>query len=135
MKFLLFFFVAIFSYFQVQSSLCVLDCDWNSDVELVESNSPSPCHDQQKQSEQKPESNQCFDMSICNSGLLGSKKLSFEQQNQHETKKNDFTDKIIISMYFGFEPKTDVGDYKPLPHWNLAVLPLKHTIKTHSFLI
>ena len=136
MKLSLFVLVLFFSFFQVQSSLCVLDCDWSKALSFVETEKPSsPCHqaESNKTSHSKKDTNHCFDMAICSSGHYVSKQSSYDLKS-YESKtfhKSIFVKKkLSLSIFIA---KTKV--IKPTPHWSLRLPLLKHTIKTHSFLI
>lgn len=137
MKLSMFALILFFSFFQVQSGLCLLDCDWSKAVSSVEAEKPSPCHEAETQNtHNNKDSNHCFDTVVCNSGHYVSKQASFDYKSQETSKLSK--NLLVVNpptLLPIFITKNNLQNFKLPPHWSLKVQTLKHTIKTHSFII
>lgn len=136
MKLALLILIVFFSFFQVQSNLCVLDCDWSQTMSSIEDQQQAPCHQNKSDKTQKQsDKNHCFDMDVCNSGQIISKQKSYELKSQilNSYKKNFVENFAELKILIAQQQPQPV--FKTIPHWSLQIKTLKHTIKTHTFLI
>ena len=136
MKLTLLILIVFFSFFQIQSNLCILDCDWSQAISSMEDQHQAPCHQNKSdKTENKSDKNHCFDMNVCNSGQIISKQKSYELKSQIlNAYKKTFSESVTeLKILLAQQQSQPV--FKPTPHWSLQIKTLKHTIKIHSFLI